>query len=280
MDLGIAMFVTDETLGPGELARLVEQYEFESLFLPEHTHIPTSRRTPFSGGGELPRQYRRLLDPFVALTAAACTTHGLKIGTGVLLVPQHDPFTIAKAVASLDRISGGRFLFGVGAGWNEDEMENHGADPRTRFRLMRERVEAMKAIWTQDEASYHGRHVDFDPVWSWPKPLQQPHPPILIGGQGPRVLDRVLAYGDGWAPNARPELAERIAELDRRAAEAGRGRIPVTVFAGTPEGAEDVERLRDAGVARAVFWVPPSTRGEAEQALERIARVAERAVHA
>ena len=168
----------------------------------------------------------------MALTAAASATTTLLVGTGVCLVPQHDPIVTAKQVATLDHLSGGRFLFGVGAGWNVDEMQNHGTDPSTRFALMRERVEAMKAIWTQDEASYHGTFVDFDPIWSWPKPVSQPHPPILMGGSGPKVLDRVLDYADGWAPNAEPfeVLSERHAELQRRAAERGRGHVPVTVF--------------------------------------------------
>jgi probable F420-dependent oxidoreductase len=276
MDVGIAMFVTDRTVAPDELARLVEEHGFESLFVPDHTHIPVSRRTPFGGGGELPGYYTRILDPFVALTAAAAATDRLRVGTGVLLVPEHDPIVTAKAVATLDLLSGGRVMFGVGAGWNVEEMENHGTDPATRFRLMRERVEAMKAIWTQDEASYQGRLVGFDPIWSWPKPVQTPHPPVLVGGSGPHVLDRVLAYGDGWAPTMRRlnGFPERLAELERRAAEAGRDPIPVTGF-GIPHTSEAIAQVAELGLARAVFWVGPGGRDEVAAEIEQIARAAE-----
>ena len=182
-----------------------------------------SRRTPWPGGGELPRQYSRTYDPFVALTAAAAATSELLVATGICLVIQRDPIITAKEVASLDRLSGGRFLFGVGAGWNVEEMQNHGTDPRGRFGLMRERIEAMKAIWTEDEASYHGRHVDFEPIWCWPKPVQEPHPPVLVGGNGERVLERVVAFGDEWMPNRTSGLTERAAKLQELAADAGGG---------------------------------------------------------
>jgi probable F420-dependent oxidoreductase len=273
MDFGIAMFLTDETLDPGALGILVEQHGFDSLFVPEHTHIPLSRLTPHPSG-TLQEYYKRTLDPFVALTAAAAATTRLLVGTGVCLVPQHDPIPTAKQIATLDRLSGGRFLFGVGAGWNVDEMRNHGTDPSTRFKLMRERVEAMKAIWTQDEAEYHGELVDFDPIWSWPKPVSRPHPPILMGGSGPKVLDRVLDYADGWAPNAQPfeVLAERHAELQRRAAELGRPPVPVSVFLRDPE-AGVLRQMDEIGVTRAVIWIDPSQRDAAEAALERLAKL-------
>jgi probable F420-dependent oxidoreductase len=273
MDVGIAMFLTDETLDPGALGTLVEQHGFDSLFVPEHTHIPLSRLTPHPSG-TLQEYYKRTLDPFVALTAAAAATTRLLVGTGVCLVPQHDPIVTAKQIATLDRLSGGRFLFGVGAGWNVDEMQNHGTDPSTRFKLMRERVEAMKAIWTQDEASYHGELVDFDPIWSWPKPVSRPHPPILMGGSGPKVLDRVLDYADGWAPNAQPfeVLAERHGELQRRAAELGRAPVPVSVFLRDPD-ADVLRRMDEIGVARAVIWIEPSQRDAAEAALERLTKL-------
>jgi probable F420-dependent oxidoreductase len=273
MDVGIAMFLTDETVHPAELATLVEERGFDSLFVPEHTHIPLSRLTPHPLG-KLQEYYKRTLDPFVALTAAATATTTLRVGTGVCLVPQHDPIVTAKQVATLDHLSGGRFLFGVGAGWNVDEMQNHGTDPSTRFSLMRERVEAMKAIWTQDEASYHGTFVDFDPIWSWPKPVSKPHPPILMGGSGPKALDRVLDYADGWAPNAEPfeVLSRRHAELQRRAAERGRGHLPVTVFVRAADR-DELRRMESIGIARVVIWVDPSTRDDAEAALDRIAPV-------
>ena len=188
MKFGVTMFPTDYAIGPAELAGAVEEHGFESLFFPEHTHIPTSRRTPWPGGAELPREYSRTLDPFVALSAAATATERLRIGTGICLVVERDPITLAQEVASLDFISGGRFLFGIGGGWNLEEMENHGTDPAQRWKLLRERVLAMKAIWAEDEAEFHGRFVNFDPIWSWPKPVQEPHPPILVGGSGPHTF--------------------------------------------------------------------------------------------
>jgi probable F420-dependent oxidoreductase len=276
MDIGLAHFLTDYGMQPAELGRKVEERGFESLMLPEHTHIPVSRDTPYPGGGELPREYSHTLDPFAALAAIAAVTERIKIGTGVCLIIQRDPIVTAKEVASVDRISGGRFLFGVGAGWNREEMENHGTDYRTRFTRMRESVEAMKAIWTEDEAEYHGKIVDFDPIWCWPKPAQRPHPPVLVGGLGEKVLDRVVAYGDEWIPNrvkSPEELGERIAELQRRAEAAGRGHIPVTVF-GAKSEARLLERLRDAGVTRSLFYLPPAEPGEIERALDRLAEVA------
>jgi probable F420-dependent oxidoreductase len=276
MDVGLAHFLTDYGMEPVELARKVEERGFESLFLPEHTHIPVSRDTPYPGGGELPREYSHTHDPFAALAAMAAVTERLKLGTGVCLIIQRDPIVTAKEVATVDQISGGRFLFGVGAGWNREEMENHGTDYRTRFTRMRESVEAMKAIWTEDEAEYHGKIVDFDPVWCWPKPAQKPHPPVLVGGLGEKVLDRVVAYGDEWIPNrvkSPEDLASRIAELQRRAEEAARGPIPVTVF-GAKSDVRLLERLRDAGVTRSLFYLPPAEPGEVEQALDQLAGVA------
>ena len=276
MELGLAILLTDYSMQPARLGSLAEERGFESLFLAEHTHIPVSRDTPYPGGTELPREYSHTLDPFVGLAAAAAVTDRLKVGTGVCLVNQHDPIVTAKEVATLDHLSGGRFLFGVGAGWNKEEMRNHGADPSKRWGLMRERVEAMKAIWTQDEAEYHGRFVDFDPRWSWPKPVQKPHPPVLVGGVGDKVLDRVVAYGDEWIPNrvkSPEELGVRIAELQRRAEAAGRGRIPVTVFGAKPEQ-RLLERLEAAGVTRSLFYVRPEEPGEVERQLDERAGVA------
>jgi probable F420-dependent oxidoreductase len=254
MIFGFAIFPTDYAIAPAELGRAAEDAGFESLFFAEHTHIPASRDTPRPGGGDLPRQYWHTHDPFVALATVAQATERLRFGTGVCLVTERDPIVTAREVASLDVLSGGRFEFGIGAGWNVEEMRNHGTDARTRFSLMRERVLAMKAIWTQEDAEFHGKYVDFDPIWQWPKPVQVPHPPIILGGLGPKVLDRVLDYGDVWMPNrAEPqELAPRIAELRDRA---GR-HVPVTYYGARPEPAF-VEALIAAGVDRALLQLPP-----------------------
>jgi len=275
MELGLANFLTDYGMAPAELGRQAEQRGFASLFLPEHTHIPVSRETPYPGGGELPPEYSHTLDPFVALGAIAAVTERLKVGTGVCLVIERDPIVTAKEVATLDHLSGGRFLFGVGAGWNIEEMRNHGTDASTRFRRMRESVEAMKAIWTRDEAEYHGKLIDFDPIWIWPKPVQKPHPPVLVGGLGDKVYDRVVAYGDEWIPNRvqSPEaLGERIQELQRRAEAAGRGPIPVTVFGAKPE-VRLLERLRAAGVTRSLFYLLPGQSDAVERQLEQLTQV-------
>jgi probable F420-dependent oxidoreductase len=273
LELGVAMFPADWAITPAELAPLVEERGFESLWFPEHTHIPVTRESPWPGGGELPPEYSHTHDPFVALATAAAVTERLKLGTGICLVVERDPIVTAKEVASLDQLSGGRFLFGIGAGWNKEEMRNHGTDPDHRFGLMRERVEAMKAIWAEDEAGYHGRYVDFDPIWSWPKPAQKPHPPIVVGGSGPKVLDRVLRYGDEWMPNRVSDddvLLERVAELQRRAGEAGRGPIPVTVY-GASRKPERLERWAEGGVTRAVYWLRPTDGGETERSLDELA---------
>src|SRR3954470_1751267 len=259
--------------GPGEVARLIEERGFGAMFVAEHPHMPRDSVR------EVERKYYRSLDPFVTLTAAAATTTTLRLGFGIMLLPQRDPITTAKAVASLDVVSGGRVEVGIGAGWNVPEIENHGTPFGQRFGVMRERAEAMKEIWTNDEASYHGRYVNFDHIMSWPKPVQDPHPPLWIGGLGEKVIDRVLRYGDGWFPNSRdPEgdrLAERIAELRRRGEEAGRGRIPVTHF-GTSIDAAVVEELASAGVDRVLFMLPSAERAELERAADEAAAVAER----
>ena len=269
MKYGIAIFATEDSVHPGTLARMVEERGFESLFFTEHTHIPASRKTPYPPGGELPPEYSRTYDPFVALTAAASATEKLLLATGICLVTERDPIITAKEVASLDRLSGGRFLFGVGAGWNLEEMKNHGTDPRRRFSLMRERVEAMKAIWTQDEASYHGDQVDFDRIWCWPKPLQEPHPPVLVGGNGDKVLERVVAFGDEWMPNRVSGLGDRIAELQELAARAGRDRIPVTLSGGKPD-LELIARGEEAGLYRCTFYISPAGAAETERQLDQL----------
>jgi probable F420-dependent oxidoreductase len=271
MDFGISVFATDETIAPPELGRMVEERGFESLFVTEHTHIPASRQTPYPAGTELPAEYWHTYDPFVALAMIAASTERLRVGTAICLVVERDPITTAKEVASVDRLSGGRMIFGVGAGWNLEEMRNHGTDPARRFGLLRERVEAMKAIWTSDEPSYHGRYVDFDPIWSWPKPLQRPHPPVLVGGNGRTVYDRVLAYGDGWLPNRIGDddrNIARVAKLQRLGAEAGRGPVPVSLQL-APRDPALLERYEQAGVARAIYMLPAADRPEVERKLDR-----------
>ncbi|HET8758705.1 MAG TPA: LLM class F420-dependent oxidoreductase [Solirubrobacteraceae bacterium] len=274
MIFGLTIFPTGYSIGPAELARAAEDAGFEALFFAEHTHIPVSRDTPRPGGGELPRRYWHTLDPFVALTAAAAATERLRLGTGVCLVIERDPITTAKAAASVDLVSGGRFEFGVGGGWNREEMANHGTDFTRRFGLMRERVEAIKAIWTQEEPEYHGSYVDFDPIWSFPKPVQQPHPPVIVGGTGEKVLDRVLRYGDQWMPNriAEPDrLKGRIAELRDRA---GR-HVPVTYY-GADATDEFVDGLADAGVDRVLLQLPDAGAAEVLPLVERYAELAAR----
>jgi probable F420-dependent oxidoreductase len=271
MDIGVVMFGVDFAIHPVELGKLAEERGFESLFLPEHTHIPVSRETPYPAGGELPPEYSHTHDPFVSLSMVAAVTERLRVGTGICLVMQRDPITTAKEVATLDTLSGGRFLFGVGAGWNREEMRNHGTDPARRFSVMRERIEAMKAIWTSEEAEYHGEHVDFDPIWSWPKPVQQPHPPVLVGGLGERVIDRVLAFGDAWMPNRLrnpDQLRERIESLRERA---GR-HVPVTFFGAKPEP-RALERLEWAGVDRALLHIDPEDAASVERRLDEQARL-------
>lgn len=276
MKFGVYMFPTDYAINPVELGRAVEAHGFESLFFPEHTHIPASRRSPFPGGGELPQEYSHTLDPFVALGAVASATERLMLGTGICLVIERDPITLAKEVASLDFISGGRVLFGIGAGWNREEMENHGTDPTRRWKVLRERIEAMKEIWTKDAAEYHGEFVDFDAVWQWPKPIQKPYPPIIVGGDGPNTLQRVVRYGDGWMPiGRRADFKSRIAELNRLAAEAGRGPVSVTIFGAAPKP-EVIETYAEAGIERALFNLPPASADEVLPMLEQHAELAKR----
>ncbi|MEA2495387.1 MAG: hypothetical protein QOJ29_3298 [Thermoleophilaceae bacterium] len=264
MDFGAGYFPTHDGMSPGAVARLVEDHGFSALFFAEHTHIPASRETPWPGGGELPQKYWHSYDLFVALAAAAEATSRLRLGSGICLVVERDPIITAKEVASVDHLSGGRLDFGVGAGWNREEMSNHGTDPRTRMKLLQERVEAMKAIWTQDEASYDGEFVKFDRIWSEPKPAQRPHPPILVGGSGPTVLDRVLAFGDSWFPNYRELDDDRVAELRSRADR----HIDVDVI-GMPPKAEAIERCVRLGARRASLWLPTGGRNTVERNLEK-----------
>ena len=274
MKFGVYMFPTDYAIDPVSLGRAAEGHGFESLFVPEHTHIPASRRSPFPGGGELPKEYSHTLDPFVALGAVAAATERLMLGTGICLVIERDPITLAKEVASLDFISDGRVLFGIGGGWNREEMENHGTDPTRRWKVLRERIEAMQQIWTEDAAEYHGEFVDFDPIWQWPKPIQKPHPPVIIGGDGANTLQRVVRYGDGWMPiGRRADFKARIDELNRLSAEAGRADIPVTIFGAAPKP-EVIDAYAEAGVERLLFHLPPAPRDEVLPLLEQRAELA------
>ncbi len=277
---GVLMFSTDYAIRPDALARLVEERGFESLWFPEHTHIPASRRSPWPGGPDLPKEYWHTYDPFVALTAAAAATTRLKLATGICLIIERDPITTAKEVASLDRLSNGRFIFGIGGGWNAEEMENHGTSFKRRWRLLRERILAMKEIWTKEEAEFHGKMVDFDPIWAHPKPAQQPHPPIIMGGDAPTTFDRVIEFCDGWMPilgrrDDGPSLSEKIAELRRRAEEAGRDpkSISVSIFGARPDR-EALDKLAEAGVDRAVFMLPSAEREALLPLLDRYTELA------
>ncbi len=262
MHFGASIFFTDYSITPAALAKALEQRGFESVWAPEHSHIPASRQSPWPGGGDLPKMYYDVMDPFVTLTAAAAATTTLKIGTGVCLVNQRDPIQTAKLVASIDQVSGGRFLFGIGIGWNAEEMENHGTVFKTRAKLVRERVEAMKAIWTEDKADYSGEFVNFDPMMTWPKPVQKPHPPVIVGGAFPHGAKRAVRYGEGWIPLAgRPgtygDAFETVPQFRALLKEAGRDpdSCPVSIF-GAGEDADTLNRYRDLGIARVSAALP------------------------
>ncbi|PYM90571.1 MAG: LLM class F420-dependent oxidoreductase [Candidatus Rokuibacteriota bacterium] len=276
MHFGVSMFPTDYAIRPDELARALEERGFESLWVPEHTHIPASRRSPWPGGPNLPKEYWHTYDPFVALTAAAAATTRLRIATGICLIVERDPITTAKEVATLDRLSNGRFIFGIGGGWNAEEMENHGTPFKKRWRVLRERVLAMKEIWTKEEAEYHGEYVSFDRIWAHPKPLQKPHPPILMGGDGPTTFDRVVEFCDGWMPIGfrAPGVVDKIPTLKAAAAKAGRDpkSISVSLFGVKPDRAT-VDRLEGAGVDRLVFMAPSDTREKVLPLLDAYAAV-------
>ena len=272
MKFGVAIFPTEYAISMAELAPAAEQLGFESLWVAEHSHIPVSRLSKWPGGDELPKQYSHTMDPFIALTVAALASKTIRVGTGICLLVQRDPIHTAKEVASVDLASNGRFIFGIGAGWNREEMADHGTDFSTRWKLLRERVEAVKAIWTQEEAEYHGDMVDFGPIWSWPKPVQKPHPPVLLGGSGPKILERVVRYADGWMPN-RGNAIERIPELQEMARAAGRGHIPVTYY--PKPTASEIERVANAGVDRCIYYVPPDGRDSALSKVEELSRMIE-----
>lgn len=274
MRFGLIGYPTHRAMDPAQLGRAAEERGFESLFFAEHTHIPTNSRRP---GEHRLDGYAHAYDPFVALSMVAATTSHLRLGTGVCLVAQRDPIITAKAVASLDYLSGGRMLFGVGAGWNREEMANHGTNPADRMAVLAERVHAMREIWTNDEAAYRGQHVRFDPIWSWPKPLTKPHPPILVGGNGPAVEDRVLDFGDEWLPqgvtrnNVGP-FARRAAALQRRAGSIGRGPVPITLFGAQPDPIA-IEAYEAVGITRCLFTLPELATERMLPALDRLADV-------
>ncbi|UYN96855.1 MAG: LLM class F420-dependent oxidoreductase [Enhydrobacter sp.] len=260
MKIGAVAFFTTETMQPAPLARALEERGFESLWVPEHTHIPSSRKTAYPAGGGLIRPYYDIMDPFLALNTAATVTTTLRIGTGIALVVQRDPIVTAKMVSTIDQLSSGRFLFGVGNGWNQDEIENHGTDFKSRHKLARERIEAMKAIWANEEPEYHGEFVKFDKMKQWPKPKQKPHPPIIVGGGFPHAARRAVRYGDGWIP--RDDWLERdgIGVIDKfrtMAKEAGRdpASLPISLFR-VPDRIERLRQYRDLGIDRVVFTLP------------------------
>lgn len=273
MDIGVFQFSTDYAIRIDELARETESRGFESLFVPEHTHIPTSRESPFPGGGDLPLEYSHTLDPFVTLAVAAASTTKLRVGTGICLLTERDPIVTAKEVASIDLLSNGRMEFAIGAGWNAEEMNNHGTEFSKRFQVMSDRAKAIKTLWHEEEAEYHGPFVDFGPVWSYPKPVQRPNPPILIGGETKYTLQRVVEYGDGWFPRARGfDPLTGIAKLRAIADEAGRdmSTISISVF-GAPPKAEVLDQYREAGITRALLALPPAGRDKVLPQLDKYA---------
>ncbi|MBU3868420.1 LLM class F420-dependent oxidoreductase [Streptomyces sp. 4503] len=273
MKIGVSTFVTDQGIRPAPLGRALEERGFDSLFIAEHSHIPVDRRTPYPGGGELPEVYYRTLDPFVTLAAIAAVTERLLLGTGILLVVQRDPITTANEVASLDLVSDGRAVFGVGAGWNREEMENHGTDPATRGRLMNERLRAIRELWTKEKAEFHGEFVNFDPVFQWPKPVQRPHPPIYVGGGGDAAFRRIADLGDAWLANSgSPE--ELGPQIERMREVAGR-EVPVTMYA-MPEDANAIEGYRRVGVERVLFYLPTMPEAETLKRLDAMSQVAAR----
>lgn len=272
MKFGIATFITDRGIRPVPLGKALEERAFDSLFVAEHSHIPVDRRSPYPGGGELPEIYYRTLDPFVALSAISAVTERLLLATGIALIPQRDPIITAKEVASLDVVSDGRAIFGVGVGWNREEMRNHGADPSTRGRLSDERLLAIRELWTKERAEFHGEFVDFDPVFSWPKPVQRPHPPIYVGG-GEGAFPRVARLGDAWLANSVPPAALGP-QIERLRSLAGRD-VPVTVYA-VRDDPEKIEAYIALGVERLLFYLPTTPERDTLKELDRLAEVAAR----
>ncbi len=274
MKLGVTMFATDYAIRPDELARACEERGFESIWFPEHTHIPTSRRSPWPGGAALPKEYWHTHDLFVSLMAAAAATKTIKVGSGICLVIEHDPIVLAKEVASVDQLSNGRLIFGIGGGWNAEEMENHGTPFNRRWKLLRERIEAMKVIWSDEAAEYHGEFVNFDPIWSYPKPAQKPHPPILMGTLSEQGLNRVVRYCDGWIPVGLmlKDLPAAVRDLRARAEQAGRKpqEVPVSIFGAAAKEAA-LQQYQELGVERTVFGLPPAERDKVLPLLDQYA---------
>jgi probable F420-dependent oxidoreductase len=272
MRYGVSTFATDEGMQPVALGKALEERGFDSVFLAEHTHIPVRHERPYPGGGQLPRRYHRTLDPFVTLGAIAAVTARILLATGVTLLAQRDPIITAKQVASLDLVSAGRAILGIGAGWNREEIRNHGTDPRLRGRLLDERMRAIIEIWTKDQAEFHGEFVDFGPIFCWPKPLQSPHPPIYVGGGSRRTFERVAEYGDAWLANGLPprQLQPRLAELRQVA---GR-EVPVTLYNATDEQ-ETVAGYRRLGIERVLFYLPTLPEDEMLRFLDHLLDVVE-----
>ncbi len=281
LKIGAVMFFTTDSMRPAELATVLEERGFESLWVPEHTHIPSSRKTPYPSGGPLIRPYYDIMDPFLALNTAASVTTRLKIGTGIALVTQRDPIVTAKMISTIDQLSNGRFLFGIGNGWNQDEIENHGTVFANRNKLARERVEAMKTIWTQEEPEYHGEFVNFDPMKQWPKPYQQPHPPIIVGGAFPYGAQRAIRYGNGWIPLAArldaAGLGNVVGKFRQMATEAGRdpASLPVTVFR-APAELDKLQYCQELGIDRVTFTLPAEGREALMPIIDRWAELKHR----
>jgi probable F420-dependent oxidoreductase len=269
MRFGITTFVTDEGIAPGPLAAAVEERGFHSLIVTEHSHMPLAYDPPYPGAGEPPRDFYRTLDPFVALASAAATTHRLALTTGVILLAQRDVLYTAKEVATLDLVSNGRVVLGVGVGWNRHEMRHHGLDPATRGAKVNEQIRALKQIWTQDTAEFHGDFIDFDPSYSWPKPVQRPHPPIYVGGMSPAALQRLCTLGDGWLPPAGLD-AHKIVNAQKWLADNGRAHVPITIY-GVGLDKSVVADYAQAEVDEVAFSLPTLAEPAALRALDDLA---------
>ena len=273
MKIGIGAFLTDRSIRPDVLARGLEERGFEALLLPEHSHIPTSRESPYPAGGEMPDYYARMVSPFPALAAAAAVTSRITLGTAVTLLPQRDVIHTAKEVDTLDLLSEGRILLAVAPGWNREQMRSHGTEPRTRGSLLDEQIQALKTIWTSDVAEFHGEHVDFDPLWSWPKPVQRPHVPIYVGGWGPAAVRRARSIGDGWMAGNAPDPAgvkEQLTLLDDGPS------VPMTVFGVGGHDVDVLDAYRDAGTERVALLLEPAPEADTLRLLDSWAPLVQR----